>query len=230
MARRPYSGATVSGYGPRVAPIAGASTWHRGVDGIGGGMVVAPEAGRVVSVGYSGGWGNLVTMLGDSGTTHRLAHIAPGGFRVSAGQRIAEGQAAGVMGMTRTATGVHVHWETLKGGAQYDPETWLSSQAATAFVDNGRLNMATLGITSNETGDHYRFFRPYGLDDRAVIINGTHCVVFPNQGQLSHFLNFNRLGTPASIERVVETVGGPSESAKWNRDVFKLIAKMHGYR
>lgn len=133
MARRPYSGRTTSPYGPRLAPIKGASTFHAGLDGIGDYYNRAPEAGVVVWYGYNGGWGNLIKFRGDSGTVHYLAHNAPGGLVAPVGSRQAEGAALGVKGMTGTATGVHVHWETRPGGGSpIDPEAWLRSQGGTA--------------------------------------------------------------------------------------------------
>lgn len=128
MARRPYSGRLTSAFGPRVAPIAGASTNHLGEDGVGG-PNVAPERVRVLSYGYAGGWGNLITCIGlDTGYTHLLAHNAANGLLVAVGGTYAEGTPLGVQGMTGTATGVHVHWETLDGnGNHIDPSTWLAA-------------------------------------------------------------------------------------------------------
>ena len=131
MASRPYTGRTTSPYGPRVAPTAGASTWHEGIDGIGG-YNTAPESGTVIGYGYVGGWGNRITFRGDSGTVHYLAHNAPNGLLVSVGVHVREGATLGVKGMTGVATGVHVHWETRPGGGStIDPERWLREQNTT---------------------------------------------------------------------------------------------------
>lgn len=129
MARKPYTGATVSKFGPRVSPGGIGSTYHRGWDGHGG-TIIAPESGVVQSFGYNGGWGNLIVFRGDSGTIHRLAHVAPGGLRAAVGTRVGEGGLLGIMGMTGTATGIHVHWETVVGGVQIDPQIWLNQHGA----------------------------------------------------------------------------------------------------
>lgn len=129
MARRPYTGRTTSPYGPRLAPIFGASTLHAGVDGVGG-YNTAPEGGGLIGYGYAGGWGNRIVFQGDSGVVHYLAHNAPGGLLVPVGHWYPEGTPLGIKGMTGTATGVHVHWETRPGGgATIDPQDWLTSAA-----------------------------------------------------------------------------------------------------
>jgi hypothetical protein len=140
MASRPYTGRTTSAFGPRLAPIPGASTFHQGIDGVGG-YNTAPEGGTIVQYSYAGGWGNRIVFQGDSGTVHYLTHNAPGGLLGQVGKWYPEHTRLGIKGMTGTATGVHVHWETRpRNGAPIDPEHWLRSQGGNAGGGNTPIN------------------------------------------------------------------------------------------
>lgn len=55
---------------------------------------------------------------------------------VAPGQTVAEGQPVGVMGMTGTATGVHVHWEVRVGGIRQNPAAWLANAVASPAGGN----------------------------------------------------------------------------------------------
>ena len=215
MARRPYTGRTTSAYGPRARTIAGASTFHQGVDGVGG-YNTAPEAGVLISYRYTGGWGNLIRFRGDSGTVHYLAHNATRGLLVPVGSRQSEGAPLGIKGMTGTATGVHVHWETRPGGGKpIDPEVWLRNQGGTA-------SSGTTPIEEEE--DMMKIIAPYGLPNKGVIAPGFG-YAFPDSGQFAHFLNVWEMGSADSVP--VTTVGGPSWSAEQNREVFYLLINIH---
>ena len=222
MARRPYTGRTTSGYGPRARTIAGASTFHQGIDGVGG-YNTAPEAGVLISYRYTGGWGNLIRFRGDSGTVHYLAHNATRGLLVPVGSRQSEGAALGIKGMTGTATGVHVHWETRPGGGKpIDPEVWLRSQGGTA-------SSGTTPIEEEE--DDMQFIQPYGMPDKGAIAPGFG-IGFTSQGDFAHFLNVRSLNkNPTGGEPIpttgVTVVGGPSMTEAARRFLFWRIINMH---
>lgn len=119
-----------SNFGPRPAPIAGASTMHKGIDLVGWRIVKAPWAGRVVLARYNGGAGNEVRIQSSNGDTAKLFHNAA--FYVTEGQTVAEGQDVALMGTTGTSTGVHCHFETWGGGGQsvIDPKIYMAMAIA----------------------------------------------------------------------------------------------------
>lgn len=137
----------VSGeWGPRVAPIAGASTFHHGIDLVGWANNKSPMAGVITRARYNGGAGNQVIIRGDNGDTFVIDHAKT--FLVKVGQRVAAGQDVSVMGMTGTATGVHCHLETHPGGgADVNPRVYMS-----AAIPGG--SFAGGGFTPIESDDN----------------------------------------------------------------------------
>ena len=102
--RMPVSGRVSSGFGNRFHPILGYTRFHAGLDlaAAYGSPIVAAADGRVVSAGWSGGYGNLV----------RIA--APGSM-------VRQGQLIGYVGSTGLSTGPHLHYEVLKDGRAVNP-------------------------------------------------------------------------------------------------------------
>ena len=52
-------------------------------------------------------------------------HLKPGGILVEKGQEVKKGEKIGLVGMTGTATGYHLHFEVRKDGKPVDPEPYL---------------------------------------------------------------------------------------------------------
>lgn len=116
MPRPPSRGRVTSPFGPRKAPVPGASTFHRGEDTVGAGNF-APCSGMVVFARSDGSWGNVVGIgeAGAPGVIWWVAHHAR--IDVGVGQFVREGQTPlGPMGRTGTASGVHAHTERRVGG------------------------------------------------------------------------------------------------------------------
>lgn len=128
-----------SGYGPRNTGIAGASTYHQGVD-IGtdrskpytatdGGPVTAVLPGTVVSSYYNSarGWVVLIdhgTIEGKNIKTlyqHLKQQGAAAGTKVSAGDRI------GTMGNTGVGAQLHLHFEVRVNNTCVDPAPYLKN-------------------------------------------------------------------------------------------------------
>lgn len=118
-----------SGFGPRRAPTAGASTFHKGVDLAAptGTPVRATKGGRVsISThqtrgGRSAGYGNWIEVKHDDGTSSRYGHLNSRDVQV--GQRVKPGQVIGTVGNTGTSTGAHLHFEIRNAqGQAVDPQ------------------------------------------------------------------------------------------------------------
>ena len=99
---------------------------HSGVDIDGfnmeGAPIVASRAGTVILAGWNGGYGNCVMIdHGDAVTLYgHMSSIA-----VGVGQAVNQGTTVGGVGMTGSATGVHLHFEIRLGGSPVDPIGYL---------------------------------------------------------------------------------------------------------
>lgn len=95
--------------------------YHTGVDidGACGDPVWAAEAGRVVSAGWYGGYGNQVVIDHGNGLRTRYGHMTT--INVSNGQTVSRGQYIGSEGTTGRSTGCHIHFETMVNGRFVNP-------------------------------------------------------------------------------------------------------------
>lgn len=115
---RPNGGGISSNYGQRWGRM------HKGVDfnGSYGSPIRAAAAGRVVSAGYDGGYGNLVTVRHSDGTVTAYAHMSKILVR---GGRVDACDTLGYVGSTGNSTGPHLHFEVRVGGGTTSPLRWL---------------------------------------------------------------------------------------------------------
>jgi murein DD-endopeptidase MepM/ murein hydrolase activator NlpD len=122
---RPASGTLGSGFGPRLHPIYRIVRMHSGVDigGRTGAPVFAAKEGEILFAGRRGGYGNAVIIEHAGGVTTVYAHLSKIG--VSAGDRVATGEAIGLIGSTGLSTGPHLHFEVRVGAVAKDPELFL---------------------------------------------------------------------------------------------------------
>ena len=119
----PAAGTVTSLFGPRQVAIG--SSNHQGIDIAAphGTPIVAADGGEVIFVGASGGFGTLIQILHDNGHVTYYAHLSS--TAVSVGERVYRGQFLGGMGMTGTASGVHLHFEIRIDGVPVDPLPFL---------------------------------------------------------------------------------------------------------
>jgi murein DD-endopeptidase MepM/ murein hydrolase activator NlpD len=129
--KMPLPGApeVTSGFGPRIDPFLGTPALHTGIDllEIYGTPVHATAAGRVVSAGPDGGYGNMVEIDHGNGLTTRYAHLSS--IDVVPGQNVGFGTVLGHIGATGRATGPHLHYEVRIDGEPVDPERFLKAGA-----------------------------------------------------------------------------------------------------
>ena len=115
-----------SGMGTRVAPMAGASTNHKGTDYAmpEGSAILAAADGTVTDVKRSPtGYGIMVTIGHGEKAKTLYAHMSEA--NVTVGQVVTSGQPIGVVGKTGTATGTHLHFEAYDPkGVPIDPRTY----------------------------------------------------------------------------------------------------------
>ena len=129
----------VSGdYGPRNAPCAGCSTFHKGADLVPGyGTPITAIANGVVtavSASDSGGLGvyAVIEHIVDGRTVSSVyGHMVSGSLALHVGESVSVGQLVGNVGSTGQSTGAHLHFEILLDGATpTDPLAWLDAHAS----------------------------------------------------------------------------------------------------
>lgn len=125
--QHPLSSARItSGFGYRIHPIHGNTTFHYGVDlaAASGTPVYAFAGGTVEETGYNSVYGNYVLLSHPDGFASFYGHLSKvyvkNGADVSCGQKIA------AVGSTGWSTGPHLHFEVRKNGKILNPLDYLS--------------------------------------------------------------------------------------------------------
>lgn len=107
----------------RVHPILGGVRPHLGVDygAPTGTPVIAVATGTVVSVGRSGGSGNMVRLRHTNGYETYYLHLSRFASGISRGARVFQGQEIGYVGSTGLSTGPHLDYRMRKNGVFVNP-------------------------------------------------------------------------------------------------------------
>jgi murein DD-endopeptidase MepM/ murein hydrolase activator NlpD len=131
----PYPVHISSGFGPRIAPCNGCSTYHEGVDMVPGDKAAIFSASTgVVTTRNDGltGYGNVVEITSQyDGHTVKFtyAHMTTGSSALVLGQTVNVGDFIGLVGETGEATGPHLHFEVNVDGTTIDPIPWMTANA-----------------------------------------------------------------------------------------------------
>ena len=154
LMRTPVDGARLtSGFGMRMHPLLGYSRMHKGVDfgAAYGSPIMAAAAGRIEFVGWHGGHGKYVKINHGNGFATAYAHMS--GFKVTPGQRVAQGQVIGYVGSTGMSTGPHLHYELYRNGAAIDPRSIkFTSRTQLAGKDLGAFKARLGGLMHVNAG------------------------------------------------------------------------------
>ena len=115
-----------SPFGNRNTGIAGASTYHQGVDLAGpeGTPIYASRGGTVTRATYGSSSGYYVTINHHDGFSSIYMHMT--NYVVSAGQVVAQGQVIGYMGSTGVSSGSHLHFGISYNGVYVNPCAYVS--------------------------------------------------------------------------------------------------------
>ncbi|MBE6637856.1 MAG: hypothetical protein E7616_00155 [Ruminococcaceae bacterium] len=115
-----------STFGDRIHPVHNRPGKHNGVDlagkqggWIAGDNIYASLYGKVIISGYGSGYGNYVVIDHGDGFTSVYAHCTK--LLVQVGDIVERGDIVGIVGMTGTATGYHLHYELRQNGEKTDP-------------------------------------------------------------------------------------------------------------
>ncbi|MCB9644877.1 MAG: peptidoglycan DD-metalloendopeptidase family protein [Myxococcales bacterium] len=120
---RPYH--VNSRFGWRYHPVLRRRRLHRGVDVSlpCGRQVFSVAEGRVITRGWRGGAGRMISVRHPRGWVTRYMHLSR--YRVRRGQRVRLGQRIGDIGRSGLATGCHLHFEMMRAGRHVDPQRYL---------------------------------------------------------------------------------------------------------
>jgi murein DD-endopeptidase MepM/ murein hydrolase activator NlpD len=115
----PVNGPIVSPFGMRWGRL------HAGVDiAVGSGTPIrAADSGRVVLMGWVGGYGNYTCVQHTGSLSSCYAHQSS--FATSNGASVSQGQVIGYVGCTGHCFGDHLHFETRVNGSPVDPMGYL---------------------------------------------------------------------------------------------------------
>ena len=132
----PYAVPISDGFGERVAPCRGCSSFHKGTDFTPGAgtAIYAIAAGTVSYTEVSdSGFGNNVIIDHDINGVRiqsLYGHMQMNSSPLHVGDVVNVGDFVGLVGETGTAIGAHLHLEIHKNGVQIDPYEWLKANAA----------------------------------------------------------------------------------------------------
>lgn len=124
-----------SGFGERVAPCRGCSSYHLGLDfNPGAGTpIYAIADGVVLEAEYSGGFGQHAIIqhtVNGQRVTSVYAHMTGGSSPLEPGQQVLAGDFVGTVGNTGLSTGAHLHLEIKIDDISVDPFEWFRANAS----------------------------------------------------------------------------------------------------
>lgn len=128
---------TSSGFGERIDPINGSSSFHEGLDYLApyGSPISAVADGIVSYAGYHPEYGNMVQISHGNDLTSRYAHSSKLNVRI--GDKVKAGQVISYLGNTGRSTGPHLHFEIRYKNVPQNPLRFLApEQVATSSSAN----------------------------------------------------------------------------------------------
>jgi murein DD-endopeptidase MepM/ murein hydrolase activator NlpD len=118
-----------SGFGLRIDPFTGRSTFHDGIDFPApvGTPIIAAAGGVVIAAEYHHEYGNMLEIDHGNGIVTRYAHASR--LLAKVGDIVRRGQQVAAIGATGRSTGAHLHFEVLVKGVPQNPQKFLSAGA-----------------------------------------------------------------------------------------------------
>ncbi len=124
-----------SGFGDRVAPCFGCSSYHRGLDMLGGrgAPIYSIADGVVTGVGQYTTYGyrvEITHVINGQNVKSLYAHMEWDSSPLKVGQEVPVGTFVGTVGNSGLSTGPHLHLEIAIDGIAIDPFAWLTTNAS----------------------------------------------------------------------------------------------------
>lgn len=136
--RNPAQGKLItSPFGNRKDPFFGTLALHTGTDFhfSPGEKIKATAPGKIVSAGWTGGYGNMVEIDHGDGISTRYGHMEQ--VLVKVGDKVDTGDAIGLAGSTGRSTGTHLHYEVRENGRPIDPMYFINAGTKLANYIHG---------------------------------------------------------------------------------------------
>ncbi|RUM25528.1 M23 family peptidase [Rhizobium vallis] len=116
-----------SPFGNRRDPFLGRLALHSGIDfRFSPGEKIRPTApGKVISAGWTGGYGNMVEVDHGNGVSTRYGHMSE--VLVKVGDTVDRNDVIGLAGSTGRSTGTHLHYEVRQDGRAVDPVYFMNA-------------------------------------------------------------------------------------------------------
>lgn len=156
-----------SRFGPRVAPTAGATSNHKGLDTKcnSGTKLLAVSDGTVSYVGYDSGGGNWVEVSHGTDAKGREVksqyfHMSDNSF-VTVGQSVKKGDVLGLSGSTGASTGPHLHINILVNGLWYNPLAFYDLTAVPMVDTAGSSKLENVDFTNSLPSDLESSYKQY---------------------------------------------------------------------
>jgi murein DD-endopeptidase MepM/ murein hydrolase activator NlpD len=149
----------------RFHPILQSPRAHKGVDygAPVGTPVRATASGRVIALGWHGGYGNRIELRHGGSYTTLYAHLSRFAPSLRLGSYVDQGQIIGYVGRTGLATGPHLHYEFRVNGVHQDPLRYkfpaarpLPDHERAAFLREASVWMERLDLISRGPSDTLR--------------------------------------------------------------------------
>lgn len=160
----PNMSVITSPFGPRNTGIAGASTYHQGIDiaiygNALGQDIIASMSGTVEKVvssnaqGTGSGYGNYILLKHNDSLKTRYAHLL--NVFVKQGDSVKQGQKIATCDNTGTSSGSHLHFEIIMNDTPVNPLLYVSS--SDKYVKNNNIN--------TETSEYYNVNLSHDIQD-----------------------------------------------------------------
>lgn len=123
-----------SGFGWRLDPFTGRSTYHEGIDFPGpvGTPIDAAAGGVVIAAEYHHEFGNMLEIDHGNGIVTRYAHASR--LLAKVGDIVRRGQHVADIGSTGRSTGSHLHFEVMVKGVHQNPNKFLAAGATATLA------------------------------------------------------------------------------------------------
>lgn len=124
----PTRGKLTSYFGMRRDPFTHRRTFHNGIDFAGrvGTPIVSTAPGKVIAVGWAGGYGRRIAINHGYGLMTLYGHLWQ--FKVRPGKWVRRGQLIGRMGNSGRSTGPHLHYAVFRRQRPVNPMAYLRRQ------------------------------------------------------------------------------------------------------
>ena len=114
-----------SPFGYRIHPVYKTRRFHSGVDlgAVKNTPIYAINDGIVLRAGVARGYGNYIVIDHKNGLKSAYAHMST--MLIRKGDKVTKGDKIGLVGMTGTATGDHLHFEVIKNDKKINPSRFI---------------------------------------------------------------------------------------------------------